>query len=102
VFAARTYAEWENTFAGTGIPFGVIGRVSDVVEDEQAAHAGIFAATTNPDVPRTVNNPIRLGFAQPRQAGPPPTVGQHSEEILREAGYADAEIDALKKSGALG
>jgi crotonobetainyl-CoA:carnitine CoA-transferase CaiB-like acyl-CoA transferase len=76
--------------------------VSDVVEDEQAAHAGIFAATTNPDVPRTVNNPIRLGFAQPRQAGPPPTVGQHSEEILREAGYADAEIDALKKSGALG
>jgi crotonobetainyl-CoA:carnitine CoA-transferase CaiB-like acyl-CoA transferase len=102
VFAARTYAEWENTFAGTGIPFGVIGRVSDVVEDEQAAHAGIFAATTNPDVPRTVNNPIRLGFAQPRQAGPPPAVGQHSEEILREAGYADAEIDALKKSGALG
>ena len=48
----------------TGIPFGVIGRVADVVEDEQARHAGIFADTTNPDVPRTVNNPIRLGFAK--------------------------------------
>ena len=90
------------TFAGTGIPFGVIGRLADVVEDEQADHAGIFADTTNPDVPRTVNNPIRLGFAQPRQAGPPPAVGQHSEEILREAGFAAAEIEALKKSGALG
>lgn len=102
VFAAKTYAEWEQTFAGTGIPFGVIGRLADVVEDEQAQHAGIFADTTNPDVPRTVNNPIRLGFAEPRKAGPPPAVGQHNEEILREAGFAAAEIDALKKSGALG
>ena len=102
VFAAKTYAEWERTFAGTGIPFGVIGRLADVVEDEQAEHAGIFADTDNPDVPRTVNNPIRLGFAQPRKAGPPPAVGQHSEEILREAGFAAAEIDVLKKSGALG
>jgi formyl-CoA transferase len=102
VFAAKTYAEWEQTFAGTGIPFGVIGRLADVVEDEQAQHAGIFADTTNPDVPRTVNNPIRLGFAEPRKAGPPPAVGQHNEEIMREAGFAAAEIDALKKSGALG
>jgi crotonobetainyl-CoA:carnitine CoA-transferase CaiB-like acyl-CoA transferase len=102
VFAARTYAEWERIFSGTGIPFGVIGRLADVVEDEQAEHAGIFANTTNPEVPRTVNNPIRLGFAKPRPPGPPPTVGQHSEEILREAGFAAAEIDAFKKSGALG
>jgi crotonobetainyl-CoA:carnitine CoA-transferase CaiB-like acyl-CoA transferase len=102
VFAARTYAEWEQIFAGTGIPFGVIGRTADVVQDEQAAHAGIFADTDNPDVPRTVNNPIRLGFAEPRKAGPPPTVGQHNEEILRDAGFAVAEIAALRKSGALG
>jgi formyl-CoA transferase len=102
VFAAKTYAEWEQIFAGTGIPFGVIGRLADVVQDEQAEHAGIFADTDNDDVPRTVNNPIRLGFAQPRKAGPPPAVGQHSEEILREAGFAAAEIDVLKKSGALG
>jgi crotonobetainyl-CoA:carnitine CoA-transferase CaiB-like acyl-CoA transferase len=102
VFAARTYAEWEKIFSGTGIPFGVIGRLADVVEDEQADHAGIFADTTNPEVPRTVNNPIRLGFAQPRKAGPPPAIGQHNEEILREAGYATDEIEALKKSGALG
>ena len=102
VFAARTYAEWERTFAGTGIPFGVIGRLADVVEDEQAEHAGIFAATANPDVPRTVNNPIRLGFAKPRTAGPPPTVGQHGEEILRELSYGEADIQALRKRGALG
>ncbi len=102
VFAAKSYAEWEAVFAGTGIPFGVVGRLADVIDDEQAAHAGIFADTTNPEVPRTVNNPIRLGFAKPRTSGPPPAVGQHSEEILRELSYSDADIAALRKAGALG
>jgi formyl-CoA transferase len=102
LFAAKTYGEWERLFDGTGIPFGVIGRLADVVDDEQARHAGIFADTTNPEVPRTVNNPIRLGFAKPRTSGPPPAVGEHSEQILREAGFGAPEIAALKKSGALG
>ncbi len=102
IFATRTYAEWEQALAGTGIPFGVIGRLVDVIDDEQAEHAGIFADTTNPEIPRTVNNPIRLGFARPRPAGPPPAVGQHNDEILRETGFDEAEIAALKKAGALG
>jgi formyl-CoA transferase len=102
VFASRTYAEWEGLLSTTGIPFGVIGRVADVVDDEQAQHAGIFADTANPEVPRTVNNPIRLGFAKPRVSGVPPAVGQNSEEILRELAYSEAEIEALKKAGALG
>ena len=54
------------------------------------------------DVPRTVNNPIRLGFAKPRVSGVPSAVGQNSEEILRELGHSDADIAALKMSGVLG
>ena len=102
IFAAKTYAEWEALLSTTGIPFGVIGRVADVVDDEQARHAGIFGATTNPEVPRTINNPIRLGFARPRVSGTPSAVGENSEEILRELGHSDSEIDALRKAGALG
>jgi crotonobetainyl-CoA:carnitine CoA-transferase CaiB-like acyl-CoA transferase len=102
VFASRTYAEWQRVLSAAGITFGVIGRVADVVDDEQACHAGVFANTTNPEIPRTVNNPIRLGFATPRTAGPPPSVGQHNDEILRELTYNEAEIAALKKAGALG
>jgi crotonobetainyl-CoA:carnitine CoA-transferase CaiB-like acyl-CoA transferase len=102
VFASKTYAEWAGILAPTGIPFGVIERVGDVAGDEQARHAGIFAETDNPDVPRTVNNPIRLGFAEPRRSGVPASVGQHSEEILREQGYGSDEIAALRKAGVLG
>ena len=53
-------------------------------------------------MPRTVNNPIRLGFAKPRRAGPPPEVGQHTEEILRELAYEPGEIAALREAGAFG
>jgi crotonobetainyl-CoA:carnitine CoA-transferase CaiB-like acyl-CoA transferase len=102
VFAGRTYAEWEPILSAASVPFGVIGRLADVVDDEQARHAGIFADTANPEIPRTVNNPIRLGFAQPRKPGSPPAVGEHSEEILRELAYSDAEIEDLRRSGALG
>jgi crotonobetainyl-CoA:carnitine CoA-transferase CaiB-like acyl-CoA transferase len=102
IFASKAYAEWEAMLSTTGIPFGVIGRAVDVVEDEQARHAGIFGETTNPEVPRTINNPIRLGFAKPRVSGVPAAVGQHNEEVLRELAYSEAEIEALKKAGALG
>ena len=102
MFASKTYAEWEALLSTTGIPFGVIGRAVDVVDDEQARHAGIFADTTNPDVPRTVNNPIRLGFAKPRVSGRPPAVGENNEDVLRELAYSEDEIEALKKAGALG
>ena len=90
-------------FAGTGIPFGVIGRLADVVEDEQAEHAGIFADTTNPEVPRTVNNPIRLGFAKPRTAGPAARRRPAQRGDPARGGVSTAaEIDGAKKSGALG
>ena len=55
-----------------------------------------------PEVPRTVANPVRLGFAAMRTAGPAPALGAQSHDILREAGFDDAGIEALRRSGALG
>ena len=56
--------------------------------------------TAIPDMPRTLANPIRLGFAEQRIAHAAPALGQHSEDILREAGLSAAEIATLKASGA--
>ena len=50
----------------------------------------------------TVNSPIEIGGQEkvpPRLA---PEVGEHSEQVLREAGYADAEIAALREAGVIG
>ena len=101
-FAAHDWSHWRPLLRAHEVTFGVIERLQELPQDEQALHAGIIADTSSPDVPRTINNPVRLGFARPRPAEAPPAVGQHTDAVLREAGYSDADIAALRASGAAG
>ena len=50
---------------------------------------------------RLVGSGFRLAHGTPGIERPPPTLGEHSEEILREAGYSLAEIEALRARGAV-
>jgi len=70
-------------------------------DDEQAVACGAVVDTAIPDMPRTLADPIRLGFATQRIAHPAPELGEHSEQVLREAGMSAQEVEALKASGAL-
>jgi crotonobetainyl-CoA:carnitine CoA-transferase CaiB-like acyl-CoA transferase len=100
-FASEPYAHWGRVLAAGGITFGVISRPQDVPHDEQAVACGAVVETAIPELPRTLSNPIRLGFAEQRTAHPAPALGQHSEEILREVGLEAREIAALKSTGAV-
>ena len=100
-FASNTYAHWVKALAAGGITFGVISRPQDVPDDQQAVACGAVVETAIPEMPRTLANPIRLSFAEQRIAHAAPALGQHSEEILREAGMSAAQVDALKSSGAV-
>ena len=100
-FATRDYAHWLAALAKAEITFGVISRPQDVPDDQQAVACGAVVGTAIPEMPRTLANPIRLGFAEQRIAHPAPALGEHSEDILREAGLSAADIAALKSSGAM-
>jgi formyl-CoA transferase len=100
-FATRPYAHWLKALAAKEVTFGVISRPSDVPGDGQAVACGAIVPTEIPEMPRTLANPIRLSFAEQRVARPAPALGQHSEEILREAGLGADEIAALKQGGAV-
>jgi formyl-CoA transferase len=100
-FESNTYAYWLKALTAGGITFGVISRPQDVPHDEQALACGAVVDTAIPGLPRTLSNPIRLGFAEQRIAHPAPKLGQHSEEILREVGLQAREIAALKATGAV-
>jgi crotonobetainyl-CoA:carnitine CoA-transferase CaiB-like acyl-CoA transferase len=99
--ASNTFDYWVKTLSAHEITFGVINRPQDIPDDQQAAHEGAIVATAIPAMPRTLANPIRLGFAEQRIAHAAPTLGEHSAEILREAGLSDPQIAALKSSGAV-
>jgi crotonobetainyl-CoA:carnitine CoA-transferase CaiB-like acyl-CoA transferase len=75
--------------------------------DEVVAHEQVRAADMLHDAPhwrsseyRDVEIPVRVGGARPRGAAPPPGVGEHTIEVLREVGLSEPEIDALLASGA--
>ena len=95
-FAAHDYAYWLKALGTREITFGVISRPQDVPDDAQAVACGAIVDTAIPEVPRTLSNPIRLSFAEQRLANPAPALGQHSEEILREAGLSASDIAQLR------
>jgi crotonobetainyl-CoA:carnitine CoA-transferase CaiB-like acyl-CoA transferase len=101
VFATREYEHWRKALAANEVTFGVISRPSDIPGDEQAVACGAIVETAIPEMKRTLANPIRVSFAEQRTAGPAPALGQHGEEVLRDAGLSAAEIGALRTSGAL-
>jgi crotonobetainyl-CoA:carnitine CoA-transferase CaiB-like acyl-CoA transferase len=81
-----------------------IQTAGQVLNDPQAAALDYFANINLPGeqpivLPRL---PISLSLTPPAPQGPPPSTGQHGRGILHEAGFSDAEIDALMKSGAAG
>ena len=100
-FATRPYEHWRDALAAESVTFGVISRPQDVPDDQQAVACGAVVETAIPDMPRTLADPIRLGFATQRIAKPAPALGEHSEEILREAGLSAQEVASLKASGAV-
>ena len=100
-FATQPYEHWRDALAAHSVTFGVISRPQDVPDDEQAVACGAVVETAIPDMPRTLADPIRLSFAHQRIAHPAPELGEHSEQVLREAGMSAQEVAALKASGAL-
>jgi crotonobetainyl-CoA:carnitine CoA-transferase CaiB-like acyl-CoA transferase len=93
---------WVAVFKENDVPNDTIQNAEQVLEDPQLAAINAFAeiglcGEQPAVVPRL---PIALSHTPAGPAGPPPALGEHSEIILREAGYADAEIEELIRCGA--
>jgi len=100
----RTRAEWTQDFLAEGIPAGPINNLADVFADEQVIHSGLVEEVTHPELGplRQVGSPIRLdAMAGASIRMPPPLLGQHTFEILREFGYVQSTLDTLADAGVI-
>jgi crotonobetainyl-CoA:carnitine CoA-transferase CaiB-like acyl-CoA transferase len=96
--ARRPIAEIERLAEAADISHARVARPEDLFEDPHLAATGQLASTTLPGdiVARLPLLPLRLdGTAMGKYRDPPASVGQHTREVLRELGYAEADIDAL-------
>ncbi|WP_298255221.1 CoA transferase [Bradyrhizobium sp.] len=101
VFATRNLAEWRAALDGNGLVFGVVGILDDIPGDQQMIENDVLVPFEN-DQLLTINSPIWVDGSDKVKPKRPPEIGEHSEEILREAGYDEASIRNLKASGAVG
>lgn len=100
--ATRSTGNWLETLARLEIPCGEIVALEDIPDDPHMKAVGFFrreqhpteGGVTVPDVAvRFARTPGEIARLQPK-------LGQHSAEVLREAGFGDAEIEAMRASGA--
>jgi crotonobetainyl-CoA:carnitine CoA-transferase CaiB-like acyl-CoA transferase len=96
----KPLAEWRRLLDGNGLVFGVVGILDDIPTDQQMLDNEVLVPFEN-DTMLTVNSPIWVSGAKKVQPRKPPGVGEHSDEILRNAGYDAAAIAKLRGSGAV-
>jgi len=93
----KTSAEWIALFNATGVPCGPIYAIDQVFADEQVQHLGIAQSANKPDGGEMtfVGQPIELSRTPSKIVATPPEAGQHTDEVLKEFGFADQEIAEL-------
>ena len=95
----KTSQEWIDLFNETGVPCGPINSIDQVFADEQVKHLGMSIAGTKADGSEQlfVSQPFKMSRTQTKIAAVPPKQGQHTDEVLKEFGFADSEIAELHK-----
>ena len=103
VFMTADVADWVQRLNDAGVPAGPVYTVPQMFEDEQVRHLGV-AKTLEAwqGGERTlITQPVTLERTPADIARTAPGWGEHTDEVLREAGYDDAAIEALRAAGAV-
>ena len=103
VTRTRARKHWLARFEAEGIPCGPINSYAEALTDEQIVARGMVVDTDHPTLGRlrTLGTPLKLSRTPLAAGRPAPLLGQHTTEVLGEAGYSDSEVAELRAAGAV-
>ena len=101
IFLERTTDEWCELLQEAGARFAPVRNYAEVVADEGVWENDYFVEVKDDagQSQRVVGTPIRMSETPLQPSAIAPDLGQHSEEILKEAGYSAADIEEFRTAG---
>jgi formyl-CoA transferase len=102
-FKSRPRDEWLAILAEHDIPAGRVQPLAEFMNDPAVRHHAMVREYDHPEVGRLrlMGQPLMFSDTPTRDPGPPPTLAQHTDDILRELGYDAATVDDLRQRGVL-
>ena len=102
VFPSRTTEEWEQRLRSAGQRYGRVKTYEEVVSDDTNLANGYIVQVEHPTYGSisVVGNPIGMSETPTRVGVVAPELGEHTEEVLLEAGFTWEEIDQMRTDGA--
>ena len=103
LLVTRTTAEWMELLEEADIPCGPMHDLDSLIDDPHLAAVGLFQKIDHPtEGTLHVAGPAATWSRTPSSIrSAPPRLGEHGDEILRQAGFSDADIDSLADEGAM-
>ncbi|MGG1944522.1 CaiB/BaiF CoA-transferase family protein [Trinickia sp. NRRL B-1857] len=102
ILATRTIEQWVTPLAAAGVPCGPVNDIAQTFAHPQVRHRGMkvdLPHALSGTVP-SVANPIKMSRSPIRYTSAPPTLGQHTQDVLQAlCGIGGEELDALRRGG---
>ncbi|TID25191.1 Protein arginine N-methyltransferase 1 [Venturia nashicola] len=100
----KTTKEWLEVLEGSGMPYAAINDIQDTLNHEHTIARDMVTEVEHPACGpmKLVNTPVKYSFSKPSIRTPPPTLGQHTDEVLEDLlGMASDEVRDLRDKGVI-
>lgn len=102
ITVTKTTQEWLDVFDGKGMPYAAVNDVLSTLTHEHTLARNMVVEVEHSECGplKVVNSPVKYSETKPSIRSPPPMLGEHSEEVLREhVGMGEEEIHGLRARG---